>query len=178
MLAILQALDQVMARLGWTRQDLYGMGSAYAKDQPVTPYYLPRLQGRAGRRYLVASGYVGVIHRRFEDQWLEGGGRKRAKNHFPVIRLIANFPDLNEISFIEPDHPLPEQMHVFGGAVARLLESLPGDESALVAAFEANVLCGKRLDFSFVSIANDKKFQAFRQFVGQLALERRPELRT
>lgn len=143
---IAERLDAVMASLGWPRLELFGMGSAYAKDRLVTPYFSPRVAGRPGRRYFVMEGYIGVIHQGFEQYWRERVDLEPEGQGLCVVCHLANF-GFDDAKFIDPDCSLEEQVDAFGRAVAEVLEGMPGDESGLAAAFENDVLCRKRLYF-------------------------------
>jgi hypothetical protein len=56
----------------------------------------------------------------------------------------------------------------FSAAVVKVLNTMPYDEQQLLAAFQANSLCGRRFE-AFAGYSNRHKFQAFKEYLLSLA---------
>ena len=68
--------------------------------------------------------------------------------------------------FISPDTSLETDVAHFAAAVADILDAMPQDEGALVAAYKLNTLCGFAWS-AFSGYAYRTKFHALQEFIGR-----------
>jgi hypothetical protein len=167
---VLEAIQVSMEAQGWPLQSLCGLVPSYAKDTLVTPYfYCTDVLRRPLASYLV-DGVIGVVHQGFEKFWMENPAREPKEPGFGVLLHIANFRELGGKRYIPCDVPFAKEVDTFCAAVANILGQMPADEQQLIAAFEKDELYGFRVD-AFAGYSHRKKFQAFKEFVKQLAAD-------
>jgi hypothetical protein len=166
-----EAIRASMEAQGWSQQSLCGLAPSYARDTLVTPYFfcsdIPR---RPFGKYLI-EGTIGVIHQGFEQRWLADPPREPKTVGFAAGLHIANFKQLGDKFYIPCDGPHATEVESFCAAVVRILTQIPSDEQQLIAAYDKNELCGFPLD-AFAGYSHRNKFQAFKEFVKQLAANR------
>jgi len=145
----LALLRSALQARGWVEESPFGLPLAYFRPSMVTPYFhcydIRSMRGEP--RLLRVCGGVGVIHRAFEDQWLQSHPEVAHEpfNPFPLHLLIDNFLEL-ETDVAMLASRLDSEVASFADAITRfLLGCMPQHEEGLAAAFAAGKLCGKSL---------------------------------
>ena len=168
---IIRAMNAAMRAQGWPSLSLCDLPLCYAKNTPVTPYFLcSEVPLRPYGKYTI-DGAIGVIHQGFETLWMQNPDRKPVQPGFAVLLNVLNVPDLHDKRLIPPDGPVEASVDSFCVAVANLLNRMPHDERELVAAHEKDELCGFRLN-AFSGYAYRTKFHAFREFVAGISKDK------
>jgi hypothetical protein len=163
------AIDSGMMKHGWRCEIISQLPPAYLRDQVVTPFFsCLDIARRPFGDYLI-EGVIGIIHRDFENQWLNDASRQPPEQGFGVVLHTANLIEIGEKLYIPTETPQGAEVDQFCGAISGLLEQMPQDEPQLSAAFAQNEVCGRSLD-KFSGYYYRRKFEAFRKFVEGLPL--------
>lgn len=157
----------LMAR-GWPAMALHGLPMCYARDTTVTPYFVcSSITAKPYGKYTI-DGAIGIIHQEFEVAWMKNKNRKPLQPGFAAVLDILNFSDLRDKRFISLDTSLETDVAKFAAAVADVLDSMPQDEQALIAAHDTNVLHGIAWS-AFSGYAYRAKFEALQEFISGAA---------
>jgi hypothetical protein len=163
--AILDAIGACMNAHGWPPQKLPGSPvSAWARDTLVTPYFAcfdvaPRPFGS----YIV-EGLIGVVHRGFEEAWLNDRSREPKSAGFAFGLHLANFRELNGKCYVPIDAPFTSEVDEFCQIVANILAKFPAGEQQLLDAFGTGELHGFPIR-AFAVFSHRKKFDAMRLYM-------------
>jgi hypothetical protein len=167
---ILAALTSSLNQQGWIFQRVLKSRKLYAKNSVVTPYFYCEAAHRvSGGTFYALDGAVGVIHRGFEEAWVQSAANEGTENVFATASHIANYRAIRPASFIRPDS-IKEDVSKFVDALGPFLERMPKTEDELVLVFRKDDLCGEKLKNGFSGTPNEKKFASFSEFVNHLPI--------
>lgn len=157
-----ECVTRSLAMRGWREQDLCGLGSAFARDGDVSPYFeFGRVVARVPGIDRI-EGMLGIVCRSFEAVWAENLGG--ADNGHCVMAHSANFPQLGEASFLHVDRELETQVQRYCSCLDSLLSSFPSSCAALREALSGNGIAGFSLH-QLASFRQPAKFRAFEAYI-------------
>lgn len=150
------------AKEGWRRERVAKLQPAFVRNSDVTPYFLDRVLSRHGK-YLMAEGWVGVIHRGFEERWIRENASAATRNRFVLIRNVLNFDRLRPLVYIEMN-----EVETAGSQLCNelllVLEALSQSEAELRLALENGDLAGVPVQ-KFVLPGGETKLASLKSFV-------------
>jgi hypothetical protein len=155
-------LESYFLARGWQRERVAKLPQSFVRQTLVTPFFQPRILRRSETCYLI-DGYLGVLHREFECQWVASQLSPLIVNSYCLALNIANIDALRSTQRVA-QNTLPSDSLKFGSVVLTLLDKLPSDETALSTAFDRRVLMDLPLE-KFVIHGRTEKLLQLERFI-------------
>jgi hypothetical protein len=152
----------------WQLERVARLPLAFVRRALVTPFFQPRVLRRSGAHYLI-DGYLGVVHRGFESQWLKLSPETPKQNFHCLALNIANVDALRAEHYLtvaETDDETDDDILKFCDVALDRLGALPHDETALVSALKSNTLLNMPLE-KFIIHGRAERLSSLRAYLSE-----------
>jgi hypothetical protein len=149
----------------WQLEIISRLPAAFVRSTDVTAFFQPRVLRRSEHLYLI-DGYVGVVNREFESDWIRSNLRPRNSNTHCLAMNIANIDPIRAEQYINT-MDMETQILAFTTSTTHFLETLPNDAARLLEALERGKLADIPLE-KFAIHGRDRKLAELVSYIKQL----------
>src|ERR1700744_1369941 len=146
-------LESNFAAEEWRLERVARLPAAFIQNTVVTPFFQPRVLRKSATHYLI-DGYLGFIHREFEQWWLKRSLNSPRVNSHCLALNIANLDELRAKQRIENN--AESNLQEFSIAVMEVLKSLPSSAESVREAFNRDLLIGLPFEKFIIHGRNEK----------------------